>query len=202
MRSRNLDQDMRLVRECLAGSEQAWVEFTCRFEPLVKSIVRKQSWLARHDLEDVKQTVFVSVMSALTTYDSAYSLSGFVEMITDRVCIDEYRSHKAAKRDAATNPIDHHDGGTEGYESLPSHWDHQEQELMKAQEKELLRHSLQALGERCQDLINLRIFEEMPYKEITEILGASENTLTVQLRRCLDELKASFDEFMRKGVGR
>lgn len=201
MRSRNREQDIRLVRECLAGSEEAWVEFHCRFEPLVRSIIRKQSWLPRHDIEDVTQTVFVSVMSALTKYDPAYSLSGFLEMITDRVCIDEYRSHKAVKRDASTNPIDHHDGGTEGYESLPSNRDHQEDEFVKAQEKELLRYALQALGERCQELVNLRIFEEMPYKEITEILGASENTLTVQLRRCLDELKANFDELMRKGVG-
>jgi len=140
-------------------------------------------------------------MSALAKYNPAHSLSGFIEVITDRVCIDEYRSHKAAKRDGATNPVDHHDGGQEGYESLPSNWDHQEDEFAKAQEKQLLRNALQALGERCQELINLRIFEETPYKEITEILGGTENTLTVQLRRCLDELRANFDEFKRKGVG-
>lgn len=200
MESRTPDQDILLVKECLSGSENAWTEFYCRYEPLVKSIARKQPWLARHQVEDVTQTVFVSLMSDLETWDQAHSLSAFVVMIAKRDCIDEYRKHKAAKRDAVTNPVDHHDGA-EGYESLASNCNHQEEELAEAQEKELLRRARVALGERCQDLLELRIFEELPYKEITELLGASENTLTVQFRRCLDELRANFHELVRKGVG-
>jgi RNA polymerase sigma factor (sigma-70 family) len=202
MRSRNRDQDVRLVTECLGGSEEAWVEFHCRFQPLVKSIVRKQSWILRQDLDDVTQSVFVSILSSLDKYDSAHTLSGFVEMITDRVCIDNYRSHKAAKRYAATNPVEHHDGGEEGYISLSSTGNSQEDEFSKSELQYVLRHAFRALGQRCQDLLNFRYFEEIPYKELTGILNATENTLSVKAKRCLEDLRAKFDEFARKGVGR
>jgi len=202
MGSRNHDQDILLVEECLSGSEKAWTAFFCRFDPLVRSIVRKQPWLARHEIEDLTQTVFVSLVSDLDKWDRVHSLSGFVETVTDRDCIDEYRRRKTAKRDAATNPIDLHDGGQEGFKILASDCDNQEEELEQEQEKYLLRRAFSELRERCRDLLGLRFFEELSYKEMTETLGGTENTLTVQARRCLDELRANFDELVRKGVGR
>jgi len=201
MGSRNHDQDVLLVKGCLSGSEAAWRAFVCRFDPLVRSIVRRQWWLDRYEIEDLTQTVFVSLVSDLDKWDRVHSLSGFVETVADRDCIDEYRKYCAVKRVGCTDPIDHHDGGEDCYKKVPTDCQSQEEELARFEEKELLRQARMSLGERCQDLVNLRIFEELSYKEISEILGATENTLTVQLRRCLQELKANLDELVRKGVG-
>lgn len=201
MGSRNHDQDILLVQECLSGSEKAWTDFYCRFEPLVRKQARRQFWLGRHEIEDLTQTVFVALMSDLNTWDRAHSLAGFVSMIAKRECIDEYRRRRAGKRDCATDPVDHHDGGEEGYRIPASNCENQEEELSQAERKYLIELAFPNLQERCRDLLGMRFYQELPYKEITVILGGSENTLTVQARRCLEELRAIIDELMRKGVG-
>ena len=201
MGSRDHDQDILLVQECLSGSERAWTDFYRRFEPLVRKHVKRQFWLDRHGIEDLTQTVFVSLMSDLKTWDRAHSLAGFVGMIAKRECIDEYRRHKAAKRDGSTDPVDHHDGGADGCKVPISDCENQEEQLSQAERKYLMRLAFQDLQERCRDLLELRFYETLPYKEIAEKLGGSENTLTVQARRCLEELRAIIDDLMRKGVG-
>lgn len=200
MGNQTANRDILLVRECLSGSEHAWTDFYCRYESIVKSVVRRQRRFSPQEVEDVTQNVFISLMSGLKTYDSAYSLSNFICTIAERVSIDEYRRSKTAKRDGRTDPIDHHDGGQEGMTIILSNVDHEEEELGKAQLVELLRHAFMRLGARCRELLRLRYYEELPYENITQIIGATENTLSVQAKRCLKELRACFDEIQREGI--
>ena len=62
-----------------------------------------------------------------------------------------------------------------------------------------LRVALKNLSSRCTQLITLRYLEELSFKEIGEIVGSSENTVTVQTRRCLDSLRLTFDESDKRG---
>lgn len=192
-------RDMQLVRDCLSGSEQAWNEFYSRYVGLVRSMVRRQLGWGGWSVDDMTQSVFAALIPALNHYDAAYSLSRFVCVIAERVCIQEYRQSKAAKRDGQTEPIDHHDSGEEGIRNVASDSVSQEQLLADSQTKAVLRRALERLGSGCRRLLALRYFEELPYKEISNILGASENTLTVKARRCLAELTAHFDEISRGG---
>jgi len=193
------DDDL-LIKQCLAGYEPAWVDLYRRYCPLVKNVVRRQR-VSPQDLEDVTQDVFAQLVSSLARYDRSYSFSGFVCMIAERVCINEYRKAKRFKRDAPTDPIDHHDGDEQGLLIVTSDADCQDEKLSEAQLLEALRQALRGLGSKCRELLRLRYYNEMPYNEIASILGASENTLTVQARRCIDQLRAIWDELMREGIG-
>lgn len=197
----NNDDDL-LITQCIAGYERAWADLYRRYFPLVRNVVRRQKGLSPQDLEDVTQNVFEHLISALETYDRSYSFSRFVCIIAERACINEYRKAKAKKRAAPTDPVDHHDGSEDGALVLASDADCQEEKLSHAQLLDILRRALRSLGERCRELLRLRYYEEMPFNEITKILGASENTLTVQARRCIEQLRAIWDEMMRKGIGR
>jgi len=194
------DQDILLVKECAAGSEDAWNSFYCRFIGLVRSIIRRQRGISSYEMEDIAQNVFLALVPALKKYDSTYSLPRFVSIVAERVCIQEYRRVTAAKREASTDPVDHMDGSEEGARTLPSELQSQEEKLAEHQLVDILKIALRQLGSRCRELLRLRYYEEIPYKEITRILGATENTLTVQARRCLAELTAHYQELLRKGV--
>jgi len=65
-------KDLLLVKECLAGSEQAWTEFYRRYVGLVRNTVKRQLGRGAWDhIDDVTQSVFAALIPALKNYDSA-----------------------------------------------------------------------------------------------------------------------------------
>ena len=91
-----------LVRECLAGSEAAWQEFYSRFIGLMRSVVKKRYILCKEDVEDITQSAFVSLATALNNFDYEQSLPRFVCVITERVAIDEYRKAERGQKECGS----------------------------------------------------------------------------------------------------
>ncbi len=200
MPSRSKTRDHLLVKECLSGSQEAWNEFYRRFTGLIRSVVNRYLGSTGEDLEGVSQDAFISLMSALNTYDPAHPLPKFICMITERVCIDRYRFCRAVKRHAETQPVDHHDGDENGATTLNSNIEPQDEQVARAELAYRLRLTLGNLAAKCRELLKLRYYDDLSYKEIGEILGQSANTLRVQAWRCLDELRARYEEAERKGA--
>jgi RNA polymerase sigma-70 factor (ECF subfamily) len=186
--------DANLVQECLQGSQEAWNEFYTRFIGLIRNIVRKRRGLLPSDVEDVTQSSFLELASALKRYVPGNSLTGFVCTVTERVLIDEFRKAKASKRDGQTEPIEHHDGDQEGAIMIASGADPQDSQMEKAQLVARLRTALGELDPKCRELIELRYLQEMPFNELARIKGATENTVTVQTKRCLDRLRGVYQQ--------
>lgn len=188
--------DEELVRECLAGSEQAWNQFYCKYVGLVKNIVRRRLG-CKYDVNDISQSVFASLISALRTYDDTYSLQRFVSTVADRICIHEFRLVTAVKRRTELDAYEYSDEIISETASIEDH-ELQDEALAKKQLVMILRTGMQFLGERCRELLKLRYYEELSYKEIAALLGGTENSLTVQVRRCLDELKGRCKKILNK----
>lgn len=195
---RDID-DRILVQECLSGSKKAWDEFYARYVGLIRRVAARHQRVQGADGQDVVQNVFLTLFTALKTYDSQYPLSRFVCIVTERVCIDEYRRSKTAKRYGETVAVNHHDGSQEGSVQLQSKDDPHWEQLERAELLELLRGAFKSLGEKCRKLLRLRYYDELSFKEISQLLAAKENTLVVQSRRCLDELKARYVELEHEG---
>lgn len=198
MGNRTGHREAILLKECLSGSEKAWSEFYVKYVGLVRSVVRRQAGFSPQDVEDVAQTVFMELIPALKTFDTTYSLPRFICMVTERACIQEYRRRATAKRNGKTDPIDHHDSGEEGTWKLASDLESQEDHLARSELLNLLRRAFRSLDAGCRELLKLRYYEGMPYKEISKILGATENTLTVRSKRCLGHLRATCHELEGK----
>ena len=199
MKQRKHSDDQALVGQCLAGSENAWCEFYTRFIGLMRTVVKKYGTLSPEDVEDVTQSAFLSLATALKNYDFKQSLPKFVSVVTQRVLIDELRRQGATKRGGQTELstfIDHDD---HGMASMDVNRELQDRLLEKAQLIDRVSGALGSLDGKCRKLITLRYLREMPFKEIAARLGSNENTVTVQTRRCLDYLRARFIERERRG---
>ena len=190
MEKRNRTEDELLVRECLAGKEEAWKEFYSRFVGLMRSVVRKYAGLSPEDVEDITQAAFLSLTTGLTKYDFEQSLPRFVSVITERVLIDEYRRVRAAKRDAEIRASAYADVADEADESAGQQVELQDTRMERAEQISLVRGCIQELDPKCRELITLRYFRELAFNDIADMLGETENTVTVQTRRCLDRLRA------------
>ncbi len=200
MRAADRDQDSKLVERCLSGSQTAWNDFYQRYIGLVRSIVRRRLPMFTQDAEDVTQNVFAAVVSSLGTYDPGLPLRTFICTIAERVCIQEYRWSRRAKRHGQTNPVDHHDSDERDTLTLVSHVDSQEDRLAGSQLVEILRQGLKTLDARCRQILRLRYYDELPYKEIETMLNTPGGTLAVRSKRCVDQLRVNCRKLLRRGL--
>jgi RNA polymerase sigma factor (sigma-70 family) len=191
MHQRSESEDQALIVRCLDGSEDAWKEFYARFVGLIRAVVRKCGRPGPADVEDLTQATFLALATALHNYDVAQSLPKFVCLVAQRVAIDEYRKTRAVKRDGEA--LVSVDGDEDAVSPFVEECERQDERLERAELEQRLRSALSALDVRCRDLITLRYFRELSFKEIADLVGASENTVTVQTRRCLSSLRAKFN---------
>ncbi|MEJ2717727.1 MAG: sigma-70 family RNA polymerase sigma factor [Deltaproteobacteria bacterium] len=189
MKKERQRQDQLVVRECLSGSEAAWRTFYSRFVGLIRSIVQRHGGLSGQDVEDVTQSAFVALATALEHYDFDQSLPRFVTVITERVMVDEHRKLTAAKRYSPT-PVLAYDDELGQVQAIPdSRWEGQQECMEKAELVSQVRAAIQELGPACRRLLELRYYNECSFSEIAGIVGDRENTLRSRTRRCLEKLR-------------
>ena len=151
--------DNLLVRSCLAGSEEAWCEFYSRFVFLMRSVVRRNSALSPEDVEDLTQTAFLALSTALRTYDFERPLSRFVCLVTERVVVDEYRRRSAAKRKCEAESLEVLDPAQDEAIAAGPGPELQDMKMQNAQECATVRRALRELDPRCRKLLELRYFK-------------------------------------------
>jgi RNA polymerase sigma factor (sigma-70 family) len=170
------DELWRLVERCNGGEEKAWHEFWSRYHNKISGAVRKLCYSAPGEIEDIVQEVFEHLLTALRSYDPSRSIEAYIVDIARKVAISYIRKESAKKRkplSTADCPVD------------PPPCPNPEGTLIQAQEKELLRKSLNELPEDCRRLIAMKYDEGLSYKEIATWTGVKEVTLRTQMSRCL-----------------
>ncbi|MGC8906612.1 MAG: RNA polymerase sigma factor [Desulfomonilaceae bacterium] len=188
------DAEAALVRQCLAGSESAWRDLYGRFVVLVRNVISKHARLTEAEIDDITQTVFLTLTSALRNFDAQHSLSSFICLVTERVLVDELRKGSAAKRSGLTLSVEHHDGSDDDASQIQSREDPPDVLMERFEQALLLRTALDQLDGDCRDLLKLRYFNGLSFNEIAAMLGVAENTLNVRASRCLSKLKTAYKQ--------
>jgi RNA polymerase sigma factor (sigma-70 family) len=188
------DQEIALVRECLSGSEEAWQDFYCRYEGLVRHVVKKRLGAQASDHhEDVGANVFASLVSSLKNFDGQHSLARFIGVIAERKCIEHYRKNSSSRFCRMELADEDHQAVDVDQEA---HHDSPEVQLIQAELKELLRIGWRGLSDSCRELLRMRYYDDLSYKEIGQMLGKTENALAVQANRCVNDLRLQIRGFM------
>jgi RNA polymerase sigma-70 factor, ECF subfamily len=126
--------------------------------------------------EDLTSQVFLKAMEKISTVDeSKGTFQAWLYRIARNLLIDEYRRSKP----------------TEGIES---HYDlasdvNIESETGQTLTNEKLRKLLLTLPKESQELVSMRLWDELPYAEIAAITGKSEGSLKMQFSRIIDQLQ-------------
>lgn len=186
--------DRELIDRCLSGSEQAWTDFYNRYHPLIEAVVKKQARSSTRDVrEDLVQEVYKSLVEALARYDGhSSSLRTFVSTVAQRTCIDCWRGGSRKSRTGKNEPVEHHDNANPDHVVLESQGDPPDEQVAQAEYVNLLRIALSRLSEKCRELLNLRFFAALTHKAIADKLGEKENTVNVQMIRCIAHLRSAF----------
>lgn len=187
-------QDERaLIERCLAGESEAWDELFEEHCGAIRAVAAWKKWgFDPHEIEDVSQSVMEAVIKSLKTFEFKSRVSTFVYKIAVSTCVGYLRRKTARKRGAGFMHVPLDPIETDSCHSLTgevsSGLKNQEQLLLDREMVQSVRAALGKLGKPCRDLIRSRYFMDISFREISERTGVKENTLVVQMKRCLIRL--------------
>ena len=180
--------DDELVHLYAAGVDEAFNELLMRYDAYVHTYIR-YSISDEDQVEDVFQDVFIKVM--LTIRQGRYTAEGkfksWLGRVAHNLVIDHFRRQKAR---GTSQPIESNDP-EQPLQTLqvPSSDLSAEEAIILREHLTDLSEGIRNLSQEQQEVVRLRYWEDMSFKEIAEQTGVSINTALGRMRYALAHLK-------------
>jgi RNA polymerase sigma factor (sigma-70 family) len=175
----SLWSDERLVKECLAGNEEAWSLLIEKYKALIYSIPVKYR-LPPHEAADVFQATCVELLNRLPELREPRALPKWLMQVAHHQC---YRWKQQQQR------VVSRDGDAE----LPEPETPAIAEILvqQTQEEQILREAMATLSPQCRRLVELLFFESpaRPYSEVAAELGLAVGSIGFTRQKCMDRLR-------------
>lgn len=157
-----------------------------KYEDIVRNYINlvyffaKKTLSNQNDIDDAVQETFLKAMKTYDrfTFKSEGELKSWLLTICRNVITDGFRSHKHALS-LEMHEIDVADNNSEEWL----------EEQIQSQEVEKVKKTLKILKPIEQELIRLRIFEDMEFNEIAVALDANQGTVKMRYYRAIEKLK-------------
>ncbi len=170
---------------------QAQEKFAKAYDEHADAIFR-HCYLRVYDRELAKDIMQETFMKAWNHYgemegEKIENLKSLLYKIATNLIIDHSRKPSSKKTDSLDDMVE---AGFEPGE------DHSEKHKDELDAKEALK-KLAYLKEEYREVLTLRYFNDLSLKQTAEILGISENLVSVRLNRALQELRKHFRTYER-----
>lgn len=169
------NQELALIKACQSGDAQSFGQL---YEKYFKKIYSFVYYRVSHKetTEDLVSLVFTKALENISKFHKGY-FSAWLYQIARNTVIDHYRTSKA------TQDLD---------STVELHIDNQISELMdNSIELQEIKEKLDKLNEIQRDIIIMRVWDGLSYKEIAQIVGKSESNCKMIFSRGLKELRLS-----------
>jgi RNA polymerase sigma-70 factor (ECF subfamily) len=145
------------------------------------------NYLQNHqDAEEATQDVFVKIHAKMGSFEGKSSLKTWVYRITVNHCLDVLRQRKRQSRLAFFTRL--FVGKTETPLELP-HFDHPGVLLENRETLENLFHKINQLPENQRTALILKYLDDLPQREIADIMQVSEKAVESLLQRAKQNLE-------------
>lgn len=172
--------DRALVGQVLSGNLQA-------FDQIVKRHQRSIYYLSLRMVknpelaDDVTQKTFLKAYRALAGFQFKSSLKTWLSAIALNLCRTELMRPQRETVELQENVAIGDPGEDREAEEL-------------AHRRHLLREALEGLPPRQKEVVMLRIYQELPFKEIAEALGSTESAVKVNFHHAMNSLRQWIQE--------
>lgn len=183
--------DRELVNAFYNGNEQAFAELLTRHKSRVFTAIfmfTKDRYVA----EDIFQETFIKAVSKIKAglYNEEDKFLPWVQRIAHNLCIDNYRRSKRMPKITTQE-------GFDIFSVLPLTEKDAQSKIIKSEEHQQVRHLLDKLPAEQKEVVILRHYADLSFKEIADLTGVSINTALgrmryalINMRRMLVEKKA------------
>lgn len=181
-------QDAVLVRQYLLGDEKGLEILITRHKQRIYSFIFSKV-MDRDITEDIFQDTFIKVIRTLRKgkYNEEGKFLPWVMRIAHNLVIDHFRRNKRMPKFQSRNDFDIFDVISDGEES-------KEYEMITSQVHEDVRRLVEELPNDQKEVLIMRIFKEMSFKEIAQSTGVSINTALGRMRYALINLRKIIDK--------
>ncbi|MGK0363471.1 MAG: RNA polymerase sigma factor (sigma-70 family) [Saprospiraceae bacterium] len=180
--------DSTLINMYIDGNEKAFEELLSRY----KNKIYTSIYLFVKDdakAEDIFQEVFIKVINTLRNgkYNHEGKFSQWVMRIAYNLCVDNFRRNK---RRPTLQPTDEFDI----FDVLKSNDLNGEQQIMRSQTHMRIRKLVDELPEEQREVVILRHYADMSFKEIAALTRVSINTALGRMRYALINIRKMVEE--------
>ena len=180
------DQD--LIMLYLGGSERAFEELLLRHKQKIYVSIYlfvKDSTLA----EDIFQEVFIKIIDTLRKgkYNHEGKFLQWALRISYNMCVDYFRRNKRKPKTTTTDSFDI-------FDVLPLSDLNAEQAMVRDQTHDKIKDLLDLLPEEQREVVILRHYADMSFKEISKLTRVSINTALGRMRYALINIRKIIEE--------
>ncbi len=180
--------DQQLIQTYLAGSERSFEILLNRHKDKIYTSI----YLFVKDTEqaeDIFQDVFIKIIRTLRKgkYTHEGKFSQWAMRIAYNMCVDQFRREKRKPSVASTDSFDI-------FSVLGSPDDNAETSIMKSQTHQKVRQLVDLLPTEQREVVILRHYANMSFKEIAQLTGVSINTALGRMRYALINIRKLIEE--------
>ncbi|MEM7571759.1 MAG: sigma-70 family RNA polymerase sigma factor [Bacteroidota bacterium] len=180
--------DQELINLYLSGTERAFEELLSRHQQKIYTsiylFVKDQS-LA----EDIFQEVFIKIIDTLRKgkYNHEGKFLQWAMRIAYNMCVDAFRRNKRRPQVSATETFNI-------FDVLQSPEANAEQSMIRSQTHDKVRQLVDALPPEQREVVILRHYADMSFKEIAKLTRVSINTALGRMRYALINMRKMIEE--------
>ena len=171
--------DRRLIRDCLAGSEESWSLLLDKYKALIYSIPVKYG-LQPADAGDVFQATCLELLTRLSGLREPRALPKWLIEVAHHQCYRcKQQQQTLISRDSSPDLPE---------PEIPAI---AESLVQQTRQEQMLREAIASLEEKCRRLVDLLFFEtpSRPYAEVAQQLGFAVGTIGSARQRCIEKLR-------------
>ena len=177
------NDDVAIIQRVLAGDETAFAELVKKHQKPVHTLAWQKIG-DFHIAEDITQDTFLKVYQKLSTLKNPSQFSGWLYVITTRLCATWLRKNRIQ-----TEPLEDTDISMIQADAYSRHITEDRHKTAVDAQRETVRKLLAKLKESERTVMTLHYLGEMTIEEISRFLGVSGSTIKSRLRRARNRLQ-------------
>ncbi len=180
--------DKELISQYLDGNDKAFEVLLNRHRDKIYTSI--YLFVKDRDLaEDIFQDVFIKIIRTLRNgkYNHEGKFLQWAMRISYNMCVDHFRKNKRKTKVSATETFDI-------FDVLESKEDNKEVTMIKSQLHKKVRELVDRLPEEQREVVILRHYADMSFKEISQLTRVSINTALGRMRYALINMRKMVDE--------
>ncbi|RNC84932.1 MAG: RNA polymerase sigma factor [Winogradskyella sp.] len=179
--------DNQLIKSIIDGDHRAYGQLVDRYKDLVFTLSLRMM-KHREEAEEVAQDAFIKVYRSLNKFKGDSKFSTWIYRVTYNTCLDRIKKNKKHFNDV---PIDEF-----SFNKLES-VDNALEGMIKTEKSNLIKQCIEMLPSDDSYILTLYYFEELSLDEMSEIIGASSNTIKVKLFRARKKLAVILEKHLK-----
>ncbi|MDD4203399.1 MAG: sigma-70 family RNA polymerase sigma factor [Candidatus Omnitrophica bacterium] len=194
-----------LIQECIANNDQAWSEFINRYNSVVLRTIKFRLYsynmaISHSEISDIKQSFFLKLWKnqSLEKVKNSANIHAWISMVTDNFTRDHIKSLKKDPIRNSLSLIDEFEDQPEGTfclkENIRSKFISADIKIDSDLIHTTFLKLLDTFSSKEKIAINLLIFHDMKYREITKITGVPKSTLSNIMIRIREDLHQHLKE--------